>query len=77
MTSADISDEQVLQSFPEVRLDHRNKEFYRALLGHQLVAARCRDCGTWHTPLRSLCPECWSDRRRRSRPSAGAAGSIC
>lgn len=60
MTATDISDEQVLHTFPEVRLDHRNKEFYRALLRHELVAARCRHCGTWHTPLRSLCPECWS-----------------
>jgi uncharacterized OB-fold protein len=58
--ATDVSDEQVLQTFPEVRLDHRNKEFYRALLRKQLVAARCRDCGTWHTPLRSICPECWS-----------------
>lgn len=60
MPATDISDEQVLEAFPEVRLDHRNKEFYRALLRHELVAARCRDCGTWHTPLRALCPECWS-----------------
>lgn len=60
MTSAEIRDEQVLQSFPDVRLDHRNKHFYRALLDHELVAARCRDCGTWSTPLRSICPECWS-----------------
>jgi uncharacterized OB-fold protein len=60
MPSTEIGDEQVLQSFPEVRLDHRNKDFYRALLDRQLVAARCGDCGSWHTPLRSLCPECWS-----------------
>jgi uncharacterized OB-fold protein len=56
----DISDEQVLQTYAEVRLDHRNKEFYRALLDRRLVAARCGDCGSWHTPIRSLCPECWS-----------------
>ena len=61
MPATDISDEQVLQTYPDVRLDHRNKEFYRALLNQQLVAARCADCRTWHTPLRSLCPECWSD----------------
>ena len=61
MTSGTISDERVLQTYPEVRLDHRNKEFYRALLDRQLVAARCGDCGTWHTPLRAICPECWSD----------------
>ncbi len=61
MPEAEISDEQVLQAFPQVRLDHRNKDFYRALLGHELVAARCRGCGTWFTPVRSVCPGCWSD----------------
>ena len=61
MTAETISDEQVLQTYPAVRLDHRNKEFYRALLDRQLVAAHCGDCGTWHTPLRAVCPECWSD----------------
>jgi uncharacterized OB-fold protein len=60
MSVVDVGDEQVLQSYPQVRLDHRNKAFYRALLGHELVAAHCRDCGTWHTPIRSVCPECWS-----------------
>lgn len=61
MPATDISDEQVLQTYPDVRLDHRNKAFYRALLNQQLVAARCVDCRTWHTPLRALCPECWSE----------------
>jgi uncharacterized protein len=58
--SAESSDEQVLRSFPEIRLDHRNKHFYRAILDHQLVAARCGECGRWHTPIRTVCPECWS-----------------
>ncbi len=60
MPSVDLTDEDVLQAFPEVRLDHRNKDFYRALLKRELVAARCGACGSWHTPLRSICPECWS-----------------
>ncbi len=55
-----ISDEDVLAAYPYIRLDHRNKHFYGALLQRQLVAARCAACGTWHTPLRSMCPECWS-----------------
>jgi hypothetical protein len=60
MPTADATDEQLLQSFPEIRLDHCNKHFYRALLRRELVAARCAACGAWHTPLRALCPECWS-----------------
>ena len=54
------ADEEILAAYPYLRLDNRNKHFYGAFLRHALVAARCRDCGTWHTPLRSICPACWS-----------------
>jgi uncharacterized OB-fold protein len=59
-TAAHIPDQTVLARYPNVRLDHLNKHFYRGLLNRQLLAGRCRDCGRWHTPLRPRCPECWS-----------------
>jgi uncharacterized OB-fold protein len=58
--TAEPSDEAVLSAFPRVRLDHVNKHFYRGLLQHRLLAGRCSDCGSWHTPLRPRCPTCWS-----------------
>ena len=54
-----------------------------ATAAHRLVVGRCPDCGTWHTPLRPRCPECWSDRGRhagqrpgpRSPTDAAASGA--
>jgi uncharacterized OB-fold protein len=57
---ASISDETVLARYPQIRLDHLNKHYYRGLLAHQLLAGRCADCSHWHTPLRPRCPNCWS-----------------
>jgi uncharacterized OB-fold protein len=50
----------VLERFPDVRLDHLNKQYYKGLLRRELLMNRCRACGTWHTPLRPICPACWS-----------------
>jgi uncharacterized OB-fold protein len=55
-----LSDETVLERFPGVRLDHLNKRYYQGLLRRELLAGRCRACGRWHTPLRPICPSCWS-----------------
>src|ERR1700730_7804860 len=54
------SDETLLERFPDVRLDHLNKQYYAGLLRHELLAGRCRACGRWHAPLRPICPSCWS-----------------
>jgi uncharacterized protein len=56
------SDEEVLERFPSVRLDHLNKQYYQGLLRRELRAGRCAHCGRWHTPLRPICPACWSAR---------------
>jgi uncharacterized protein len=55
-----VSDETVLERFPGVRLDHLNKQYYSGLLRRKLLAGRCQACGRWHTPLRPICPSCWS-----------------
>lgn len=63
----DISDEQLLDRFPGVRIDHDNKAFYRGLLKQTLLMDRCGDCAHWFHPPRSICPQCWS---RNIQPAA-------
>lgn len=58
----DIDDRAVLDAYPDTRLDHLNKVFYAGLLRGQLVLGRCAACQTWQTPLRPLCPACWSTK---------------
>jgi uncharacterized OB-fold protein len=55
-----LSDEDLLERWPGVRIDRDNAAYYRGLLDHRLLLNRCRDCGTWHNPPRPLCPRCWS-----------------
>ena len=55
-----MTDEVLLQRFPNASIDHDNKEFYRGLLEHKLMVNRCIECRTWHFPPRSICPVCWS-----------------
>ncbi len=55
-----ISDATVLERYPNIRLDHVNKQLYKGYLEQRLVLGRCDDCGRWHTPLRPRCPSCWS-----------------
>jgi uncharacterized OB-fold protein len=56
----DISDKELLDAFPDVLIDHDNKEYYRGWLGRRLLIDRCGDCGYWIHPPRPMCPECWS-----------------
>ena len=55
-----LSDEELMDAFPGVRVDHDNAPHYRGLLERRLLINRCDDCGTWHHPPRSVCPACWS-----------------
>ncbi|MBS9376401.1 Zn-ribbon domain-containing OB-fold protein [Rhodococcus sp. B50] len=52
--------EDVFKRFPRIRLDQINIEYYRGLLLHELRAGWCPECEQWHTPLRPICPSCWS-----------------
>ncbi len=56
----EVTDQDVLEKFPDTRLDVDNFETYRGLLQRRLLVNRCRQCATWHTPPRSICPKCWS-----------------
>ncbi len=55
-----LNADELLESFPRVRIDVDNAAFYEGLLEHEVVINRCDDCGHWHQPPRPLCPKCWS-----------------
>jgi len=55
-----LSDEEVLERLPGIRIDHDNKAYYRGLLEHRLLLNRCSACGAWHHPPKPSCPKCWS-----------------
>jgi uncharacterized OB-fold protein len=54
------TDDELLERYRGVRLDHTNKHFYRGLLHHELRLSRCADCGWWHHRPKPVCPRCWS-----------------
>ena len=60
--SAVVTDTELVDRFPRVRVDHDNKAFYRGLLERRLLINRCADCGHWHHPPKPICPQCWSTR---------------
>jgi len=55
-----LSDEELMDALPGVRVDHDNAAHYRGLLARRLLVNRCDDCGVWPHPPRSVCPRCWS-----------------
>src|SRR3954469_18720230 len=54
------TDSVLLDTFPDIVIDHDNKEFYRGWLDKRLVLPRCRQCGRWHGVQLPVCPDCWS-----------------
>ncbi|MEX1008703.1 MAG: zinc ribbon domain-containing protein [Acidimicrobiia bacterium] len=55
-----IGDNELVERYQGVRLDHTNKHFYRGLLDRELRLSRCADCGWWHHRPKPICPRCWS-----------------
>jgi uncharacterized OB-fold protein len=55
-----ITDADVFERYPDIRITRDNIEHFRGLLNHQLVFNRCQICGYWIYPHRPMCPECWS-----------------
>ncbi|MEA3217672.1 MAG: hypothetical protein QOJ19_3828 [Acidimicrobiia bacterium] len=64
-----ITDDELLDSWPGVRVDHDNAEHYRGMLQQRLLINRCAECGAWHHPPRSVCPRCWSNAVRAEEVS--------
>ena len=59
-----LSDEEILERFPDLPIDHDTKAFYAGWLKKKLLINRCEDCGRMHHPPKSLCPDCWSSAIR-------------
>ena len=56
----EITEAELVERFPYVRMDHDTKHLYRGWLARELRLNRCRDCGFWHNPPKPVCPRCWS-----------------
>jgi uncharacterized OB-fold protein len=56
------TDEELVERFPGVQLDHVNKHFYRGLLHKEVRLNRCEECGFWHHRPKPRCPACLSKR---------------
>lgn len=57
-----LTDQEIVDRYAGVGLDHVNKHFYAGLLNRELRLNRCADCGRWHHRPKPICPECWSAR---------------
>jgi uncharacterized protein len=55
-----ITDQELVDRWSDVQIDHINKHFYRGLLEKELRLSRCSDCGWWHHRPKPACPNCWS-----------------
>ncbi len=64
-----ITDAEVFERYPELRITRDNIEHFRGLLNHQLLINQCQNCGYWIYPHRPMCPECWSTNVRPTEVS--------
>lgn len=69
-----MTEEELLDAFPGVRIDADNAAHHRGLLEQRLLLNRCDDCAAWHHPPRSVCPRCWS--RAVTPTEAAGTGTI-
>ena len=51
----------VFQAYPGVHLDQDNIQHHLARLERRFVVNRCNACARLAFPMRSVCPDCWSD----------------
>ncbi len=69
-----MTNEELLDAWPGIRIDHDNAAYFTGLSNQQLLMNRCDDCARWHHPPRPICPACWS-RSLTPTPVAGT-GSV-
>ena len=69
-----VTNEELLDAWPGIRIDQDNAAYFGGLLNQQLLMNRCEECSRWHHPPRPICPACWS-RSLVPTPVAGT-GSV-
>ena len=55
-----VTDAELVERLPRLRVDYDNREFYRGWLQRRLLINRCDSCRQWHHPPKPVCPHCWS-----------------
>ena len=55
-----VTDAELVERLPRVRIDHDNRHYYRGWMQRQLLINRCNSCQHWHHPPKPVCPNCWS-----------------
>jgi uncharacterized OB-fold protein len=58
--SSTVTDAELVERLPRVRIDHDNRQYYRGWLERRLLVNRCAACQRWHHPPKPVCPHCWS-----------------
>jgi uncharacterized OB-fold protein len=66
-----VSDEELLERFAGLGVDHDSAPHFRGRLERRLLLNRCGSCGTWHHPPKPICPACWS-AQVQATPVSGA-----
>jgi uncharacterized protein len=56
----DVSDEELVQLYPDQPVDHDTRARYVGWLDRTLLINRCSNCGRFHEPPAPSCPSCWS-----------------
>jgi uncharacterized protein len=57
----EITDEQVLDAYKSLPIDHDSKNFWKGCLQKKLVINRCQSCGNYIQFPKPMCPKCWSE----------------
>jgi uncharacterized OB-fold protein len=60
MTTAELSDAELVDAYAPLVVDRDTGSFYRGWLARELRVSECAACGHRFLPPRPVCPRCWS-----------------